>query len=167
MTHMTLIRKAARGRDIKLNGCLSFNKSAEALEGMGESVLPEIEQFLSKEFRSDVPADQMERLPWLGLANVLHVYFELASESHKGDPGSFLLSLHGWLREEAMRVVFVIWGVAVNPRRERRLPDRLEHAVERLSVSGSLRERDFAKRLLRHLNGKRPAMRRALSFAKK
>ena len=109
----------------------------------------------------------MEGLPWLGLTNVLHVYFELAARSRKSDAGSFLLSLHGWLREEAVRVVFVIWGPAVNARRLRQLPYRLKQAVERLSVSGSLRERDFAKRLLRHLNTKRPKLRHALSSGKK
>ena len=161
ISHMALIRKAAQGRDIERNGSFAANKSALALRKLGNSVAGEIEDFLSHEFRSSVPADEIEGHPWLGLIDVLHVYFELIAKSHKANSFEFLLSLHGWLREAAMGSVFRIWGPSQNRLRDRKVPKGLRNAVERLSVSGSEKERDFAKRLLRHLRGNAPVTRRA------
>ena len=150
MSTLELIRKAARGRDVYLVGSLSFNRSAEKLKDLGDPVLADIERFLATEFSAAAASiDEIEaQEKWLDPYSVLHVYFEAAGSS-KTDPGAFLLSLHGWLREEAMRVVFVIWGPSQGLR-SKRLPERLNWAVERLAWAGSEKERDFAKRLIQH-----------------
>ena len=151
MSNPELIRKAARGRDVHLVGCLSFNKSAEKLKQMGEPALVDIERFLATELSTaGISMHDIEsKEKWLDPYSVLHVYFEAAARSAKIDPGAFLLSLHGWLREEAMRVVFVIWGPSQG-RQSKRLPPRLSWAVDRLAWAGSERERDFAKRLTQY-----------------
>jgi hypothetical protein len=167
MNHMALIRKAAHGRDLKLVGrSVVFNRSAEALQQLGVSILPDIEEFLSKEFRSDVRADAMEGHPWMGLANLFQVYFEVGCDSRYADMGDFVLSLHGWLREEAVRNLYLIWGPQ-EAREEQVLPANLRHAVERLAASGSELEREFAKRLLRHQGGNKRASTRSLVSTKK
>src|SRR5436190_5757966 len=149
MTNKELIRRAARGRDIQLVGCLGFNRSAEKLEQMGDAVLPEIEAFLCDEFASlNTPADQLPGHPWVGLSAVMLAYFKLAPASRRVDAGQFLLSLHGWLREEALRVISAEWGSAQGPQRKV-LPTALRAAVQRLEHAGSEEERDTAHRLLR------------------
>jgi hypothetical protein len=167
MTHMALIRKAAHGRDLKLIGrSVVFNRSAEALQRIGESVLPEIEEFLSKEFRSDLPVDAMEGQPWLGLVNLFGVYLEVAADSNYSNLPDFLLSLHGWLREEAIRNIYMIWG-RTNARGEQPLPGGLLRVIQRVGISGSKLERDFANRLLRHQKDRKQSSRRGLVTAKK
>jgi hypothetical protein len=148
MSTKELIRKAARGRDVKLHGCLGFNRSADKLQEMGEQALPAIEAFLCDEMLV-LPAapDELPGMPWLGLADVLHVYFVLAARSRKVEAGQFLLSLHGWLREEAMRVVFSQWGPARGSH-GKAIPAKLRKAVERLKLAGTETERDLARRLL-------------------
>lgn len=147
MAHKALIHRAAQGRDIELHGCIGFNRSAEKLEKLGDVVLPEIETFLCELGSSNIPANQTGDNRWLGLADVLHVYITLASATDRVDPGQFLLSLHGWLREETTRVVFVEWGPSQGPQRKV-MPRRLRVAVERLEHAGSAKERDWAHRLL-------------------
>jgi hypothetical protein len=167
MTHMSLIRKTAHGRDIKLiGGSVGFNRSAEALQQMGKSILPEIEEFLSKEFRSDLPADAMEGHPWDGLVTLFHVYLNVAADSDYPNLSDFLLSLHGWLREEAIRNIYMIWGPNQS-RGDGSLPDGLLRVVQRVGVSGSKLERDFANRLLRHQPHKRQRSPRRLVTTKK
>jgi hypothetical protein len=97
---------------------------------------------------------------------VLHVYFGLGGESTKFDAGAFLLSLHGWLREEGTRVVFVMWGPSHNANFACELPARLQWAIQRLATAGSERERDFAKRLIEHQAKVIRKRKRSLAHAK-
>lgn len=162
MSKLTLVRRAAQGKELRRTGCFASNRAASELERIGDDALKDVEAFLASIDGSD---SEVERA-WPGLASVLHVYFGLAGDSSKVDVGAFLLSLHGWLREEATRVVFVMWGPSHNAKRDRELPARLRWAAECLAGAGSERERAFATRLIEHQQTVTRKQKRALAHTK-
>jgi hypothetical protein len=141
-----LVRAAAEGRTLHLEGDIAFNRPAEQILSLGAAVLPDIETILrSRTAGTRAAAGELHGLPAL-----LAVYLRITAEADASRAARLFESLKGPIREEAVRAILLRWGPA-RGRRSNPLPPPLKAFARTLLSRGSPVEKDLAMRLLDHL----------------
>jgi hypothetical protein len=146
MKHNALVRRAAGGRLVRLEGSFATNTAAEDLERLGTAALDEIESF----FQSEATRRDLKLAgKFLGLRAVMIVYLRLGAEWDPNRTVQFLAALPTRARIEGLRASLVRWGPASGgsygfP------PEPLRALFKSLAHNGTDQERTIAKKLIKN-----------------
>lgn len=135
--YLELVHDALYNRQMKLVGCLAFNKASERIQEIGAPILLTLERVLREEVIPNYqanPTAQVQQFP--GMAALLLDYFRIAKEGQIEHAAEFFSSLGGPALVEAIRAISIVW--------DHTIPDPFMSAIETAARSGSPEEQEIA-----------------------